>query len=99
MVSKGCTPEVISYTTLINGYCKSQRMDKAMDLFQEMCQRELIPDVVTYNTLVLSFLNVRKIQDASSRLDDMIDCDQFLNCVTQSIFIYYLCKNDDWLEL
>lgn len=43
-------PDIMTFNTLLNGYCKSKKLDKALDLVQEMQMRELAPDVVTYNS-------------------------------------------------
>ena len=55
MVEKGCSPNVYSYTILINGYCKNKRIDEAMHLFHEMSNKGLTPNVVTYSTLIGGF--------------------------------------------
>ncbi|KAL4597154.1 hypothetical protein ACB092_12G215300 [Castanea dentata] len=52
MVEKVCVLDVFSYNILINGYCKSRKMDEAMCLFLEMSNKGMIIDVVTYNTLI-----------------------------------------------
>lgn len=33
MASKDCYPNVVTYTTLINGFCKSKRVESGMALF------------------------------------------------------------------
>ena len=55
MVEKGCSPDVFSYTILINGYCKIKKIDEAMHLFHEMSNKGMIPNVVTYNNLIIGF--------------------------------------------
>ena len=40
---RGKLPNVISYSTLINGYCKIKMVDEALRLLTEMHQRNLVP--------------------------------------------------------
>uniref|UniRef100_A0A6N2MM83 Pentacotripeptide-repeat region of PRORP domain-containing protein n=1 Tax=Salix viminalis TaxID=40686 RepID=A0A6N2MM83_SALVM len=48
MVRKGCGPDVHSYNILINGYCKSRRMEEAKSLLAEMSHKALPPDTVCH---------------------------------------------------
>ncbi|KAL5708424.1 hypothetical protein ACHQM5_019220 [Ranunculus cassubicifolius] len=43
---------VISYTTMIVGYCKKGMMDEASELFVQMEENGCAPDEITYKTLV-----------------------------------------------
>ncbi|KAF6160852.1 hypothetical protein GIB67_036053 [Kingdonia uniflora] len=52
MVVSGCEPNVISYTILINGYCKAKRLDEAIQIFENMRSKGLTPDVITYNSMI-----------------------------------------------
>lgn len=58
MIAVGLAPTPRSYTILINGNCKINRIDEAMSLFKEMLQRSLSPDVVTYNTILQGFFRM-----------------------------------------
>ena len=55
MVERGCSPNVVSYNTLINGFCKEKRIDEAMNLFHEMSNKGVTPNVVTFSTLIGGF--------------------------------------------
>ncbi|MFQ6627437.1 hypothetical protein Gotur_006333, partial [Gossypium turneri] len=76
MIEKGCAPDILSYNIMINGYCKSKRLDEAMELFHQIAQNGPIPDTVTYNTLMQAMQN--------SRLK--------LNVASYNILIDGLCK-------
>ena len=52
MEESNVSPDVFSYSVLINGLCKDGRLDNANQLFDEMCVRELIPNEVTFTTLM-----------------------------------------------
>jgi len=51
----GCRPDVVSYNTLLKGFCNEKRVEEALDLLQTMADdgdRSCTPDVVTYNTII-----------------------------------------------
>nr|DAD32818.1 TPA_asm: hypothetical protein HUJ06_011669 [Nelumbo nucifera] len=50
-VTKGLEVDVFSYNALINGYCRSRRMDEAVNLFEEMHHKGLKPSPANYTTL------------------------------------------------
>ncbi|XP_004504955.1 pentatricopeptide repeat-containing protein At2g17140 [Cicer arietinum] len=64
-------PDVITYTTLINGLCKVGRLEEAKKKFIEMMAKNLHPDSVTYDTFVSSFCKQGKISSALRVLKDM----------------------------
>ncbi|KAI5653693.1 hypothetical protein M9H77_30880 [Catharanthus roseus] len=65
MIAVGLAPTPRSYTILINGNCKINRIDEAMSLFKEMLQRSLSPDVVTYNTILQGFFRMGMTKEKS----------------------------------
>jgi len=53
MANDGLKPNTVTYSTIIKGYCLDNRLDKAMELLQEMKQSACCqPDEITYNTLI-----------------------------------------------
>jgi pentatricopeptide repeat protein len=52
MVEEGCTPDVVTYNTLINELCKGGKMDKVLKLMDEMLERGLVPTKFTYTSLI-----------------------------------------------
>ncbi|XP_065859813.1 putative pentatricopeptide repeat-containing protein At1g02420 [Euphorbia lathyris] len=48
----GIEPDVVSYNSLIDVYCKSREMDKAYKLVEEMREKDILPDVITYTTII-----------------------------------------------
>ncbi|KAI5322372.1 hypothetical protein L3X38_031444 [Prunus dulcis] len=71
MLSKGSMVNVVSYNTLINGYCKLKKIDEAMMLFLDLCHKGLVLDTVTYNTLVNRCINNRV--DSSITVKNKVD--------------------------
>jgi pentatricopeptide repeat protein len=62
---------VVIYSTLINGYSKSKRLDEAFGLFVEMPHSGLIPNTVTYNILIGGFCTTRKMKAANELMAKM----------------------------
>ncbi|XP_016200103.1 pentatricopeptide repeat-containing protein At1g62930, chloroplastic-like [Arachis ipaensis] len=58
---------------MINGLCKSKRVDEALNLFEEMCRKNLVPDTVTYSTLIDGLGKSRRILCALELLGKMHD--------------------------
>ena len=54
----GFSPNVVTYNTLIDGYCKMGRvgkMDKAESILKDIVANQVCPNEVTYNILVDGF--------------------------------------------
>merc|ERR1719221_1027350 len=46
-------PNVITYSTILKGYCQENRLDQAFDLLEDMKKtRQFTPDEIAYNTLL-----------------------------------------------
>ena len=52
LAERRITPDVITYTMMINGYCRVNCLRKARDIFSDMKERGIKPDVIAY-TIVL----------------------------------------------
>mmetsp|Transcript_92026 Transcript_92026/g.238425 ORF Transcript_92026/g.238425 Transcript_92026/m.238425 type:complete len:1020 (+) Transcript_92026:84-3143(+) len=53
MSKDGIEPNVITYSTVIKGYCQDNRVDKAFEVLEDMKRSaDFTPDEVTYNTLL-----------------------------------------------
>jgi pentatricopeptide repeat protein len=54
----------IGAASLINGYCKSRRMNDGKSLLAEMSETELTPNTVTYSTVMQGLCHVGRPQEA-----------------------------------
>ena len=45
-------PDIITYSTIIKGLCKSEQLDKALKLYREMKEKEMKLDEVVFNSLL-----------------------------------------------
>ncbi|KAI3947792.1 hypothetical protein MKX01_034457 [Papaver californicum] len=68
---KKCVPDLITYSTIINGLCKVGRLDEAKKKFVEMKAKNVSPDSVIYETFIHGFCNQGKISSAFRVLRDM----------------------------
>jgi len=67
-------PDVVTYSTLIKGYCKSGDLDKSLDLFRQMREEaKLAPDELLYNSLLDGCTRQNRLQDASRILQEMLE--------------------------
>ena len=71
MIQNGSKPDLITYSTLINGYCLQGEMEKAKEVFDKM---PFLPNIVSYHTLVEGYIKTGQIDVALKLLKDMI-CD------------------------
>ena len=52
MGEKGAEPDVVTYTTLLNFYAKSDNEQRCAEIWDQMTEKGIEPDIVTYNTLL-----------------------------------------------
>ena len=52
MELRGLVPDIVTYNSLLNGYCKKLEIEEALHLFQEIIRKDLKPNVITYNTML-----------------------------------------------
>ncbi|XP_057248624.1 pentatricopeptide repeat-containing protein At5g39710 [Beta vulgaris subsp. vulgaris] len=85
--------DVVTYTTMIRGYCKVGKMEDALKVFDEMRCR---PNLVTYGVLLSGFCRKGMMVEARQMVDKMImkgDC--MPDLVTYSTLIDGYCKKGD----
>ncbi|XP_037496250.1 pentatricopeptide repeat-containing protein At1g62930, chloroplastic-like [Jatropha curcas] len=95
LCASGHSPDVVTYSSLIDGFCKHRCLDMALTLFHQMQKNLLKPNLIVYNTLI-NVINgtfkVGKVDDAKelfSRLSiEGLQPDDF----TYNIMINGLCK-------
>jgi len=66
-------PDVVTYSTIIKGYCKAGDLDKSLELFQQMrLEGGLEPDELMYNSLLDGCTRQNRLEDASRILQQML---------------------------
>ncbi|PQP96494.1 pentatricopeptide repeat-containing protein [Prunus yedoensis var. nudiflora] len=71
MKTKGNTPNVFTYSSLMDGICKGGRSSQAMELLDLMVSKRHKPNNITYSTLLHGFCEEGKLQEALDILDRM----------------------------
>ncbi|KAK4795276.1 hypothetical protein SAY86_013270 [Trapa natans] len=52
MKDMGVKPDIVSYNSLIDVYCKSRDMDRVYKILKKMKEEDIIPDVITYTSMI-----------------------------------------------
>eukprot|EP00930_Biecheleria_cincta_P050444 TRINITY_DN3560_c1_g1_i1.p1 TRINITY_DN3560_c1_g1~~TRINITY_DN3560_c1_g1_i1.p1 ORF type:complete len:954 (+),score=184.32 TRINITY_DN3560_c1_g1_i1:150-3011(+) len=72
MSEQAIAPNVITYSTVIKGYCSANRLDEAFELLEDMkLNKHICPDEVTYNTLLDGCARYGLFDRGLSVLEDM----------------------------
>jgi len=87
-------PDLITYSTLIKGMCKSGAIHKAILLYEEMKSKGLELDEVFFNSLLDGFVKCNcNIQESEKVINDMIKMKIKFSNYTYSILIKLYTKN------
>lgn len=71
MLFKGFVPDVVTYNCLIDGCCKTYRIERAVQLYDDMNKRGCAPNRVTYNSFIRYYSAVNEIDKAIEMLQTM----------------------------
>jgi leucine-rich PPR motif-containing protein len=89
MSNYGCSPDIIMYNSLINGFVEYGSVDEALKLFKNMpCKR----NIVTYNYILKGLCRAEQWEDAGRLIAQMVKGECLPNEVTFSTLISYLCQ-------
>lgn len=58
MQMDGVQPNVVAYTTILDGLCKIRRVEDVRNLMNQMARQGISPDIVTYNSLISGFFRL-----------------------------------------
>ncbi|KAM0065308.1 putative tetratricopeptide-like helical domain superfamily [Helianthus debilis subsp. tardiflorus] len=102
MPKHGCTPDMYTYGTLINGLCRIKKVNEAKELLKEMEVNGCSPSVVTYTSLIHGLSESNNLDEAMAFLEQMEAKRVDPNVYTYSSIINGLCKygrSSDAMEL
>ncbi|CAL1362487.1 unnamed protein product [Linum trigynum] len=68
MLFNGFVPDLVTYNCLIDGCCKTHRIERATELFQDMNKRGCVPNRVTYDSFIRYYSVVNEIDKAVEML-------------------------------
>ena len=71
MSNKGVILDVVTYNTLIGGFCRVERVQAALELFNSMQAYGQHPDPQTYAILLDEFCKNRRIAKAMALFQEM----------------------------
>ncbi|KNA24483.1 hypothetical protein SOVF_015260 [Spinacia oleracea] len=71
MLFKGFVPDIVTYNSLIDGCCKTNRIERALVLLEDMIKRGCLPNRVTYDSFIRYYSVVNEIDKAIEMLRRM----------------------------
>jgi len=93
-----CSPTVVAYNTVINGFFKEGNVNKACDLFNDMVQQGISPNLMTYNSVVDALCKARAMDKAEAVLRQMVDKGVLPDNRTYNNLIYGYSSMGQWKE-
>lgn len=60
MLVRGCSPNILTFTSSMKGYFKKSRVLEALDVWNQMIQEGFLPNVIPYNVLLHVAFNRKK---------------------------------------
>merc|ERR1719375_271161 len=72
MKNNKAEPDIITYSTLVKGFCLSGDLDRAFRVLEEMeGDGKFAPDEIMYNSLLDGCAKLHRVEDAQNLLEDM----------------------------
>ncbi|KAI5678574.1 hypothetical protein M9H77_09524 [Catharanthus roseus] len=94
-----CEPNAITYSTCINGLCKSGFTERALALLRLTEQGKCKPCVSAYNTVIDSLCKERMVDEALKLFRQMMDRSIVPDVVTYTSLMHGLCNFCRWREV
>ncbi|EFJ34951.1 hypothetical protein SELMODRAFT_61490, partial [Selaginella moellendorffii] len=91
-----CMPDTVTYTRMIDGFCRRGELDKALVIYSRMKDSESSPDVVTFGCLINGFCKALKFDEAIIILKASLDAGLEPDEITYSSIIDPLCNLELW---
>ncbi|CAN1338563.1 Pentatricopeptide repeat-containing protein At2g16880 [Linum perenne] len=73
MKDKNIIPSIFTYNSMIAGFCRTGKTDKAIDLLNELLGNGLFPDETTYNTIIHGYCWEKQIEKAFQFHNKMVE--------------------------
>ena len=90
-------PDLITYSTVIKGFCRAKEMEKALDLYEFLQQpdKDFVLDEVIYNSILDGCVKTNNFEKAFEIQQEMKNHNIKLSNVTYSILVklYTGCKD------
>jgi len=99
MGEKGLEPDVVTYNCLINGLCKTYRVERAHEVFDEMLTKGCAPNRVTYNSFIRYYSVVNQVDKAVEWMREMVARGHGMaSTSTYTPIIHSLCESRRVIE-
>ncbi|KAK6141686.1 hypothetical protein DH2020_024579 [Rehmannia glutinosa] len=92
------TPNLRTYTILLNGWCQVKNLMEAGRIWNGMIDNGLMPDIIAYNTMLEGLLRSKKISDLIKLFEVMKSKGPLPNARSYTILIKDLCKHGNMEE-
>ncbi|KAK8637719.1 hypothetical protein V6N13_136185 [Hibiscus sabdariffa] len=86
------TPNLSSYTILLNGWCRVRKLMEAGRVWNEMIDKGFEPDIVAHNVMIEGLLRSRKTSHAVKLFEVMKTKGPLPNVCSYTIMIREFCK-------
>ena len=103
LTSKHNDPHLITYSILINGFCKKGKLLIAVEILDKMKLQGIKPDAGLYGKIIDGFCEIFKFQESANFLKEtklMWNSPKrlawSLHVRTNNIAVESLCSNSDW---
>ena len=91
-----CNPNTITYSSLISACAAGSRLDKALQVYDEMQEAGLQPDHITYSTLVSAYEKAGDFAEALALLDKLHEAGGAASADTYVKIMQYLAGKQLW---
>ena len=96
-VKGGFTPTVVTFTNLIDGYCKAERIDNALRVKNNMLLSKCKIDVNVYGKLINSLIKKDRLKEAKELLTEISTTGLVPNVGTYSSLVMAIARLGRWI--
>ncbi|MED6139561.1 hypothetical protein PIB30_084973 [Stylosanthes scabra] len=94
MTKHGVKLNVVTYNSLMDGYCLLNELNKAIHVFNKMTQSGVVvPNVQSYNIMINGFFKSKLVDEALNIFEEMRHKNLVPNTLTYNTLIDGLCKS------
>ncbi|KAH0906843.1 hypothetical protein HID58_038670, partial [Brassica napus] len=95
MIHKKLEPTVVTYTSLMGGYCSKGKTHSALRLYHEMTGKGIVPSLYTFTTLISGLFRRGLVREAVKLFNEMEGWNIKPNRVTYNVMIEGYCEEGD----
>ena len=94
MVTENCSPDIITYNTLLSGLCKEGFIDEGIQLLNLLVGTSSSPGLVTYNIVIDGLARLGSMESAKELHDEMVGKGIIPDEITNSSLTWGFCWAD-----